>query len=474
GRGLEVRGARRSFAGLVAVDGASLSVPAGTIVGLVGANGAGKSTLVNLISGVERLDSGIVELDGEDISRLAPADRTRRGIVRTFQVPRLVDELTVLENVVLGREASEASPFRRRPAVEASELSRARQTLAGLSLEHLADRPARSLGTGERKEVELARAVFSEASVVLLDEPAVGLALDEVERLGQWLRRMREQGMAVLVIDHNLDFVRSLADRIQVMEAGRIQDEVREVAPERVEGKRTSAASGKSLHVRDLSAGHGSMTVLHGVSFEVAEGEVLGVQGPNGAGKTTLLNALAGVNRRCSGEVLLAGTSLSGRSPDERVGQGLALVPEGRQVIGSLSVRANLDVTMMSRGRLRADPEHRARLEEVFDLFPALRELQRAPGSALSGGEQQMLAIARALMTRPSVLLLDEPSQGLAVKMVGVMVDALQRLKGSMTMVLVEQNVEVLNALSDRTLALSLGRVVGDHRQLSPTGANRG
>jgi branched-chain amino acid transport system ATP-binding protein len=201
------------------------------------------------------------------------------------------------------------------------------------------------------------------------------------------------------------------------------------------------------------------VTVLHGVSFAVAEGEVLGISGPNGAGKTTLLNAVAGLNRRCSGDVVLGATSLSGHTPDRRVALGLALVPEGRQVIGSLSVRANLEVTLMARGRLRPDAEHRARLARVFELFPRLEELQHAPGLTLSGGEQQMLAIARALMTEPRALLLDEPTQGLAAPVVEVLVDALRRLRRSVTMVLVEQNPAMLEALADRVLTLRMGRL---------------
>jgi branched-chain amino acid transport system ATP-binding protein len=460
GRGLEVSGAGRSFGGVAAVCGVSLAVPAGTIVGLVGANGAGKTTLLNLVSGVEPLQSGAVLLDGEDVGRLSPAERTRRGLARTFQVPRLVDELSVVENVALGREAS--APAGRGRAREASARAAAWRALADLALVDLAGRPAGGLGTGERKAVELARALASDASVLLLDEPAVGLSLEEVELVRRRLDELRRQGMAILVVDHNVDFIESLADRVHVMANGRLDAAPREPAVRGRPAAREEAPAGgggRSLRVTGLTAGYGTVTVVHGVSFEVAEGEVLGIAGPNGAGKTTLLNAVAGLSRRCSGDVVLGATSLSHRAPDRRVALGLALVPEGRQVIGSLSVRANLDITLMARGRLRPDAEHRARLARVFELFPRLAELQRVPGQALSGGEQQMLAIGRALMTEPSALLLDEPSQGLAPAIVDVLVEALQRLRRSVTMVLVEQNPQVLDALADRVVALRLGRI---------------
>ncbi|HLH68063.1 MAG TPA: ATP-binding cassette domain-containing protein [Candidatus Dormibacteraeota bacterium] len=485
GRGLEVRGARRSFGGLVAVDGVDLSVPPGTVVGLIGANGAGKSTLLNLVSGVERLQAGMVGLNGEDVSRLSPAWRARRGIARTFQVPRLVEGLTVVENVALGLEAVEPSVFRRSSSTEALAFARARRALAGLALDDLADRPVQALGGGERKSVELARAIVRDAPLLLLDEPAVGLTLEEVEALRAHLDRLRRQGASVLVVDHNLDFIRALADRVYVMDGGRVVREGRpdELGSEPAPAMQPSlpsgpdhrrevatAGAGKELVVSGLSAGYGAVTVLHDVAFAVAAGEVLGIVGPNGAGKTTLLNALAGLNRRARGEVLLGGRSLGGAPPDRRVARGLALVPEGRQIIGSITVRANLEVTATARGRWRSDRDHRRRMARVFDLFPRLGELQDAPGGALSGGEQQMLAIARALMTQPSVLLLDEPSQGLAPAMVAVVVTALEQLKGTVTMVVVEQNLQVLESLADRLIALRLGRVVEGRPHLGEAG----
>jgi branched-chain amino acid transport system ATP-binding protein len=220
-----------------------------------------------------------------------------------------------------------------------------------------------------------------------------------------------------------------------------------------------ASAGGARLVVRDLNAGYGRVRVLHGVSFVVEPSELLGITGANGAGKTTLINAIAGLNASCSGEVFLDEERLSRQPAYRRVSSGLALVPEGRQIIGGISVAANLDVTVMARRRIRVDESHRKRREEVLDLFPRLRDRLKAPGTVLSGGEQQMLAIARALMTNPKVLLLDEPSQGLAPAVVNVVVEVLAGLKRSVTMVLVEQNPKVLERLADRTIVLALGRL---------------
>ncbi|MGH3212155.1 MAG: ATP-binding cassette domain-containing protein [Trebonia sp.] len=220
--GLTVRGVSKSFGGVAAVRDVSLEVPPGTIVALIGSNGAGKSTLVNLISGIDRPDSGAMLLGGRDLTALRAPERTRMGIARTFQVPRLVDELTVTDNLVLGEEAAERSFLRRSAAREARQRQRALTRLSEAELGGLAGRRAGTLGTGERKFVELVRALITDPVVCLLDEPAVGLSLDEIAHLADWLRALRDSGTAVLVIDHNLDFIHRLADSVYVMDLGRI------------------------------------------------------------------------------------------------------------------------------------------------------------------------------------------------------------------------------------------------------------
>jgi branched-chain amino acid transport system permease protein len=220
--GLAVRGVSKSFGGVAAVRDVSLEVRPGTIVALIGSNGAGKSTLVNLISGIDRPDSGAVLLGGRDLTARRAPERTRLGLARTFQVPRLVDELSVADNLVLGEEAAERSFLRRSAAREARQRQRALARLSEATLGELAGRRAGTLGTGERKFVELVRALITDPVVCLLDEPAVGLSLDEIAHLTDWLRALRDTGAAVLVIDHNLDFIHRLADVVYVMDLGRI------------------------------------------------------------------------------------------------------------------------------------------------------------------------------------------------------------------------------------------------------------
>jgi ABC-type branched-subunit amino acid transport system ATPase component len=220
--GLAVSGVSKSFGGVAAVRDVTLEVRPGTIVALIGSNGAGKSTLVNLISGIDRPDSGTVRLGGTDLTALRAPERTRLGLARTFQVPRLVDELSVADNLVLSEEAAERSFLRRSAAREARQRRRALGRLTEARLGDLASRRAGTLGTGERKFVELVRALIADPVVCLLDEPAVGLSLDEIAHLTDWLRALRDSGAAVLVIDHNLDFIHRLADQVYVMDLGRI------------------------------------------------------------------------------------------------------------------------------------------------------------------------------------------------------------------------------------------------------------
>ena len=256
--GLAVRGVSKSFGGVAAVRDVSLEVQPGTIVALIGSNGAGKSTLVNLISGIDRPDTGAILLGGRDLTALRAPERTRMGIARTFQVPRLVDELTVADNLVLGEEAAERSFLRRSAAREARQRQRALARLGEATLGELAGRRAGTLGTGERKFVELVRALIADPVVCLLDEPAVGLSLDEIAHLTDWLRALRDSGAAVLVIDHNLDFIHRLADVVYVMDLGRI---IKAGSADELVGTRDARASllpGADAAVRSHTAASGT------------------------------------------------------------------------------------------------------------------------------------------------------------------------------------------------------------------------
>jgi ABC-type branched-subunit amino acid transport system ATPase component len=211
------------------------------------------------------------------------------------------------------------------------------------------------------------------------------------------------------------------------------------------------------LAIRDLSGGYGRLAIFRGLDLNLSERRTFGVLGPNGSGKTTLLKTVAGLLPAFAGEVVLAGMPLGHKSAYQRTRAGLVLVPEGRQILVKLSVLENLELTQ-SAGRL-SPSDFRLRLDEVLALFPRLGERLKQPGGALSGGEQQMLAIARALLLNPLVLMLDEPTQGLAPIVLGQVLSALQQLKGRFSMLIVEQNKSFLHALADDICTMSSGRL---------------
>lgn len=213
------------------------------------------------------------------------------------------------------------------------------------------------------------------------------------------------------------------------------------------------------LEARGVSAGYGRLRVLHDVDLRLAAGESLGILGPNGAGKSTLLGVMAGSVQVSTGDLLFRGRSILRVPAHRRAALGVALVPEGRQIIDALTTQANLEITVFSRGRLHLDPAHRSRIEQMLDLFPRLRERRGHLGVQLSGGERQMLATARALMSQPSVLLLDEPSQGLSPVAMRELVDVLADLRGRQSMIVVEQEPALLEALTDRIMRMRMGRL---------------
>jgi branched-chain amino acid transport system ATP-binding protein len=215
------------------------------------------------------------------------------------------------------------------------------------------------------------------------------------------------------------------------------------------------------LSLQDVSAGYGGLTVVHGATFAVRAGEGVGIVGPNGAGKSTLLKVIAGALPTQRGSITFAGEAIERRSAAQRVARGVALVPEGRQIIRDLTVQGNLDITLLGRRRITRDREHHERLENVYGLFPRLRERRRVKGGELSGGEQQMLAIGRALMCEPRLLLLDEPSLGLAGPVVAQLIEALTSIRSQVTLILAEHSTAMLDGLTSRRLEIRMGRISG-------------
>jgi ABC-type branched-subunit amino acid transport system ATPase component len=456
----EVRGLEKRYAGVIAVRGVGLEVRPGEIVGLIGPNGAGKTTLVNVVTGLVRATAGTVVVGDADVSRLPAHRRRRAGMSRTFQDVRLFRHLTVGENLAVAAGVARAST----PPVPG--------ILARFELLAECDRLPNELAYGVQRRVQVAQAICSRPRVVFLDEPSIGLNRVEADRMVDALRGVREDGSSLVVIDHNLDLVMSLADRILVLDHGEMLTEgtpvdvkrdrrVQEVylgAPEgrhAVERRRGVPAPGPALlEVDDLVMRYGPVEAVAGVSLRVERGDTVAVVGPNGAGKSSLLRTIFGSTRPTSGSIRFDDSDLIGRGPHSMSREGIAYVPEQRAILTRLSVRENLDVAALGARVPTSD-----RIDDVFDLFPLLRERADAPAAALSGGQQQMLSIGRALMGDPKMLMLDEPSLGLAPMVVDDVYAGLARLQErGLTILLVEQNVRRALSLASRGYLMRLGR----------------
>jgi len=487
---LEIENASVAFGGLKAVNEVSFNVEEGSITALIGPNGAGKTTLFNTISRLQPVTGGRIVFDGVDLMKLSPANAARLGIARTFQNLRLFVNMSVLDNVLVGCHRHERSGFwsccfgfRSQRAEERRSRTQAMDALALLGLVELADRPVSSLPYGRQRLVEIARALASEPRLLLLDEPAAGMNASERTDLVQRIAAIRAAGITVLIVEHDIGLVMGISDSVNVLDYGRLiasgppeavkQDETvikaylghgheREKeagAATEVLGIEERPSAGEALVVHDIAVSYGSIQALHGVSLTVYKGEVVAVLGANGAGKTTLLNTISGILRPNRGTISYLGEDITSMPAEKIVTRGICQTPEGRQLFPTLSVEDNL--LMGASGRREWQKGYADDVAFVYELFPILGERRKQPAKTLSGGEQQMLAIGRGLMGRPSMLLLDEPSMGLAPLAVERIFEALARLNAEgLTMLMVEQNAEMALSLAEHVAVIQTGWVV--------------
>ena len=467
---LEVNGLTKRFGGLTAVRNISFSVKGGEILGLIGPNGSGKSTVMKSIIGVERLDGGSVRVNGVEVAGWPPHRIARLGVGMVFQHSRPLRRQTVLENILLGLLPDRLLNFLPDPATE----QRAREIAGRVGLGAVLDRRPSTLPFADLRKLEIAKAIARDPRVVLVDEPFAGLTSRETAAFAALIAELRDDGRAVLLVDHNVRSVSALVDRVLAMYVGEAiaegsADEVmRNETVRRVYlgGSLETAARPESafrdvdtpfLAIDNLSVFYGKAQALDDVSLHVHRGEFVSVVGLNGAGKTTLFNAISGL-LPYAGDIRRDGRPLRGQTAASIARHGVVQSPEGRELFADMTVRENLDM-----GGQRLDAKDGAeRLAWLFDLFPILKARQGQAAGTLSGGEQQMLAIARALMMNPDLLILDEPTLGLAPVMLEQISKALERLRQAtpITVLLGEQNVTFALPHADRVYVLEHGRIV--------------
>jgi branched-chain amino acid transport system ATP-binding protein len=479
---LRVNNLSKRFGGLAAVGEVSFDVPMGEIVALIGPNGAGKTTTFNLISGLIRPDSGDVTLFDQKISGLTPAQICRAGVARTFQITQLFSTMTVEENVLAaalygGREAAVSIADARQQAeslLEKLDLSAKRHLLP------------KDLTFADQRHVEIARALVMKPKILLLDEVLAGLSGAEIDEAVELLKRVRSPEVGILLVEHQMRAVMQLADSVVVMVGGRnlVAGSPAEIRahPEVLTaylGEEVDASGGVSLtkaavesavqssahpsvpilELQGVDAGYGSLIAARGVSLHVDNHEVVALIGSNGMGKSTTLKAISGLLKVRSGTIRFDGSDIHRLATHEIVRLGLGQVPEGRQLFPYMSVEDNL---VLGAAFLPEAWSRRAEtLEETFGLFPRLAERRSQRAGSLSGGEQQMVAIARALMGRPKLLMLDEPSIGLAPVVVHETFEAIALIaKRGISVLLVEQNVGLALRVAHRAYVMETGRIV--------------
>jgi len=469
---LQTIGLSKNFGSLVVAKSIDLEIRGGVLHSIIGPNGAGKTTFFNMLTGALRPSGGRIMFDGADVTRVPMHMRARRGMGRSFQILSIFPNLTVFENVRVAVQAQRKGSDRLFVDAYAMDAINARSwsILDAVGLADVAADQCVNLPHGAKRLLEIGITLAIDSKLLLLDEPLAGLAEADRVIVADLIRKLA-QTHGVLLIEHDIDRVLAVSDRISVLHQGRMiaDGKPSEVAanPDVVAAYLGAAKDGAQssppvveriahaqaavlLEAHQLSAGYGGSTVLEAVDLTVHAGEAVALLGRNGVGKTTLLRSLSGTLAISAGDITFEGRSLRRLKPYEINRLGISLVPEGRRLFPNLTVTENLQLAARSGG---------IGLEGAFELFPRLRERRSAKGENLSGGERQMVAIARALMVPSKLILLDEPFEGLAPAVVKEVMDALIKLRGKVAMIIVEHHAELVLPVVDRAYVLVNGRI---------------
>jgi rhamnose transport system ATP-binding protein len=470
---VEMRGVTKSFGAVAALSDGSIELAAGEVHALLGENGAGKSTLVKILAGVHQQDSGTFKIDGVEVAFAGPAAAQAAGISIIYQEPTLFPDLSVAENIFLGRHPLAAG----RRIDRATMHRRAAEAFERLGVAIDPRRQARGLSVADQQIVEIAKAISFNARIFVMDEPTAALTAVEVQRLFDVVRTLREHGAAILFISHRLDEVYAICQRVTVMRDGRF---VRTAAIEDI----TVDEIIRSMVGRDLSVmfpktpttpgdpvlvvdGLRRDGVFQDISFTVRAGEIVALAGLVGAGRSEVARAIFGIDKRDAGTVTVNGKRLRGGSPEAAIAAGIGFVPEDRRQQGlvmDLSIDHNAALASLRRlrrfGLIRRSAERKLATEWAQRLQLKYGRLADA-ATTLSGGNQQKLVLAKWLSRRPSLLIIDEPTRGIDVGTKAEVHRLLDELvtQGVAVLMISSELPEVLG-VADRILVLREGRLV--------------
>jgi branched-chain amino acid transport system ATP-binding protein len=455
---LQARHIRKAYGGFIALKDITFDIPRGERHALIGPNGAGKSTFIACVAGQLAGVQGQMLFKGQNITSLPPAAIAQRGIGRTFQISRAFLHMSVLENMMAAFVIAAGKWAALSGAIYRARLERAHAMLETVGLANRAADRVADLSLGDRKRLEFGMALAGDPDLLLLDEPTAGMSIKERHFLMEMVAESRgcdRQDPDLRGTRHR----RGDEDR-----RPRHRDGAGRGAgpghPARDQGQRRGAIrlprrGSLMLTIRNLHAAYGKAEVLHGIELEVAQGQVVCLIGRNGVGKSSTMKAIVRDQIAVTGgEILFEGASLAGLRPHEVIRRGVGYVPEDRRVFASLSVLENLRVPRPVGAK---DRRHWT-VDEVFRLFPQLHDYRHRKAGVMSGGEQQMLSIARSLLTCPKLLLLDEPHEGLAPKIAEEVVDAIVALKREgVSMIVSEQALNTIRRCADRVHVIDRG-----------------
>lgn len=471
---LKISGVDKSFPGVKALSNACLSVYAGRAMALMGENGAGKSTLMKVLTGIYSKDAGTIEYLGQQVAFKGPKNSQEAGISIIHQELNLVGNLTIAENIFLGREFT--TPF---GSIDWKKMhAEADKLLARLNVPHNSHQLCSELSIGEQQMVEIAKALSFESKVIIMDEPTDALTDTETEALFKVIRELKAEKRGIVYISHRIKEIFEICDDVTVLRDGQFIGEV--VVAELTEDRLIEMMVGRRLdeqypHV-DVPEGEVRLEVnqlsgsgVHNVSFTLRAGEILGISGLMGAGRTELMKVLYGALPKESGEVRLNGKTISNDCPQDGLNNGIVYISEDRKgdgLILGMSVKENMSLTALDHFskacRIRHDAEQLV-VDDFILMFNIKTPSRDQQIGLLSGGNQQKVAIAKGLMTRPNVLILDEPTRGVDVGAKKEIYQLINKFKqDGLSIIIVSSEMPEVLGMSDRILVMREGRISGE------------
>ena len=470
---LKMKGIVKEFPGVKALDGVNLELYEGKVMALMGENGAGKSTLMKILSGVYKKDGGQIFYKGEETDIKGPKDAGEKGIAIIHQELNLLPDLSIGENIFLGREPKKGF------AIDFKKLySDSDKLLRKLNLDISSKELVGNLSIAQQQMIEIAKALSLDAQIIIMDEPTDALTDKETDSLFKVINELKNEGKALVYISHRLKEIFEICDYITVLRDGKYvgsedlanldEDKMIEMMVGRKltdQFPRLETKIGETiLKVENLCSQH-----VNNVSFEVKSGEILGISGLMGAGRTELAKTIYGHFRKTSGKVYMKNKEINNKSAKEALKNRIAYVSEDRKgdgLILELSVRENMAISSLNRMSSFFRIDKKKELNRVNDYIARMRIKTPSENQLvknLSGGNQQKIAIAKALMTHPDVLILDEPTRGVDVGAKKEIYDLINEFKSQgKAVIMISSEMPEILGLSDRILVLSQGRITGE------------